>query len=207
MKNVTTKKLCYVGMPHVYPDLIPGELYEMYRELKNHYVLKYENTLYDKSQFFVYDKNSLDDFDMCHWEEFYGDWTIPELPEKYCGLRMRRLSPLLTEDRIKEVELNNIQWMGFDLPDRLTGENCICCEGKRFHGADLNRPGLLLDGSTTYSGRRYRSMDGKHRIQKMIAEGYTSFKFYVFHLDEIKDYYSDYPNMINYLPEDEDDYE
>jgi len=46
-------------------------------------------------------------------------------------------------------------------------------------------------------------MDGKHRIEKAILKGHTSFKFYVFHIDEIRDYFSDYPNMMNYLPEDQ----
>ena len=203
MKSVTTIKLCYIGVPHVYEDLIPGNLYEMYRELNDHYILEDSDNRYDKKHFFKDSEDCLSDYDLSHWEEFYGNWIIPELPERYLGIRLRRITPLLTDDRIQEIDINTIQWMGFDLPNRLRGENCICCDGKRTREADLSKLGLLLDGTTTYSGRRYRSMDGKHRIEKAILKGHTSFKFYVFHIDEIRDYFSDYPNMMNYLPEDQ----
>lgn len=210
MKNTTTIKLCYIGMPHEYEDLIPGELYILYRRFDGYYQLIDSPKKYKKEQFFIYyPETCLGDYDLSHWEEIYGDWTIPELAPKideggrqYAGLRLRRLTPLLTDDRIQEIDLNTIQWMGFDLPDRLLYENCFCCDGKRTEDANLNQLGLLLDGTTTYSGRRYRSMDGKHRIQKAILQGFTSFKFYVFHIDEIKGYFSDYPNLMNYFPED-----
>ena len=201
------KQICYLARPHVYENLMPGEIYLIYRETNSGYILEDDDTVYEKSQFFIYDpKTCLENYDMSEWEEFWGDWTIPELgsdPDlKYRGIDLRRLTPLLTEDRVQEIDFDDIQWFGFDMPSRLTGFNCVCCGGERTRDANLNYLGVLMDGTTTYSGRRYRCMDGRHRIEKQRSMGLTKSKFYVFNFDELKDYYLSY-DWIKRHPDDD----
>ena len=186
------RQFCYIGMPHIYERLEPGDVYQLHRETDNHYIFQDDSNAYDKSQFFEYEKSKIivEDFDSSRNEGYEGDWTIPELGTfDELSVRMRRLNPLLTDNNLKEINFDDIQWFGFDLPSRLTGENCICCGGKRTMNANIKLPGLLLDGTTTFSGRRYRSMDGRHRIEKMRLMGLTKSKFYVLNFSEIKDYF------------------
>jgi len=185
------RKLCYVGLPHIYERLEPGDVYELHRETDDSYIFQYDSNLYDKSQFFEYEiSKCVEDFDWSRDENYYGDWRIPELDSSdEIPIRLRRINPLLTENNIIEVDFNDIQWFGFDLPSRITGENCICCGGERTKKADLSKLGILLDGTTTYSGRRYRSMDGRHRIEKLRSMGFTRSKFYVLNFAEIKNYF------------------
>ena len=89
-------------------------------------------------------------------------------------------------ERIETVRLDAIQWMGMEDNRELY---CPCCDGYRVRMADLTYPGLLLDGTTTYSNRRYRSMDGSHRIQKMLHYGMTEAQFYVFDWHEVENYF------------------
>ena len=184
-------QICYIGMPHIYSRLSPGNVYDIYRETDDYYLLEDDSTKYEKNSFFVYEKGSCqEDFDSSRYEDLYGDWRIPELNSlEELSIRLRRITPLLTEEKIKQVNFNDIQWYGFDLPDRLLGNNCFCCGGSKFKSADTSKLGILLDGTTTYSGRRYRSMDGSHRIQKMIQNGLTEYKFYVLNFSDVKEYF------------------
>ena len=37
--------------------------------------------------------------------------------------------------------------------------------------ADLDAPGILIEGVKTFSGRKYYNVDGRHRIEKLIDLG------------------------------------
>ena len=95
--------------------------------------------------------------------------------------------------RLKYLNISDIQWYNQDSDPSTLYFNCACCGGSRVKYADLSYPGIVLDGTTTYSGKRYRSMDGSHRIQKLIHYGYKKAPVYVFHIDEVKEYFTPHP--------------
>jgi len=175
-----------------YPELVPGNIYCVDRVLGGYVRLtEHRDNWYEESLFSVYsERDSFQDYDKSE-----RDWSIPELGDKASttpphSLRLRRLNCLRDETKLKYINIADIQWMGWDRDPSELFMNCWCCGGERVEYADLSYPGIVLDGTTTYSGRKYRSMDGTHRIQKLIHYGYKKALVYVFHIDEVKDYFT-----------------
>lgn len=113
-----------------------------------------------------------------------GVWEVPG-----GALSCRGLIKLCTEDRLQEVSFDDIGGMTMDLPERMRGPNCICCGGQRFLTADVKKPLFLIEGlKDPHQDRKYRCMDGKHRIEKLRWLGYNSAKAYVIHIDEATPY-------------------
>lgn len=183
--------LMYVGFDH--DDLlIRGDLFCAQAVNQDTIeLLKFPGIRFSKSNFIKYDfAKSFQDYDRSEISpEGYGDWRIHELPNINSKFRLRLLTQFKSPDRIKEIPFDEVQWFGFDEPLSQRGMNCRCCGGYRTALAELDYPGILLDGTKTYSGRRYRSMDGRHRIEKHLHFGDMTGRFYVFHLDEIIQYF------------------
>ena len=128
---------------------------------------------------------------------FYGDWT---LNGKTYDLILSDLLPLLDEDFYR-IKLSDIAWKGFDLDMSVRGENCPCCNGDRFRDCDTTTPGILLDCSPNPGngqvdgkdiknpgGRRYRCLDGKHRIEALLSYEREYGIFYVLNISDIEKY-------------------
>ena len=113
----------------------------------------------------------------------YGDWRVNK--EKF-KLELSQLSPLLTEDKLRRIQLDEIAWKGKHLPMKFTGENCICCGGKRYKNADIRYPGIVVEGMPNMYGDKYRLIDGKHRIRKLYGRFEEDALFYVLYIDEIE---------------------
>lgn len=178
----------YIGFGNY--QLIPGDIFCIQSITNKKITLVNIDGEYELKYFRHYDENrSIQHYDKSEIDPEYGDWRIHELPNVNSKIRMRRINHLLTKDRLHTIKFEKIQWFGFDHLKENRGMNCICCGGIRTAFADINYPGLLLDGTKTYSGRRYRSMDGRHRIEKCIYFGYDEWQFFVVHIDEIIDYF------------------
>ena len=129
------------------------------------------------------DRGSRTHFEM---DRIYGDWT---LDGQTYHLNLFDLMPLLNDDNgFEYVKLTDIAWKGFDMGMSIRAENCICCNGDKFVNCDSTRPGILLDGVKNLEGRRYRCLDGKHRIEALLSYGIEYGNFYVLTLDQIKGY-------------------
>ena len=185
--------IIYLGKYDERDTFYPGRI-EVIESLidDNHATLLDRSGVYDISDFAYYDVSLvINDRDQS-WisENHYGDYRIRELSEPGTFVSLNALSMLfLDDDHLQTISFDQIQYYGFDEPDRMTGLNCRCCDGHRTRYANIDYPGVILDGTETFSGRRYRSMDGRHRIFKMKHYGYTESLFFVLHLDEIRDYF------------------
>jgi len=116
--------------------------------------------------------------------DVYGDWT---LDGKEYYLNLLELLPVLNEKTgYHRVPLSDIAWKGFDLDMSLRADNCICCMGNRFRESDPLRPGILLEGISNPGGRKYRCIDGKHRIEALLSYEQTLGTFYILNMDHIK---------------------
>ena len=49
--------------------------------------------------------------------------------------------------------------------------------------------GIVLDHASNNSLKRYRLLDGKHRLRKLIDRGYYRANFYVLQLNDIQQYF------------------
>ena len=106
-----------------------------------------------------------------------GDWRVGET-DSY--LNLDNISHLLTDDRIETLQLSEIAWKGDTLDFDQLGENCYCCGGERYiRGVDLDFPPIVVRNAPNPSGKKYRMIDGKHRMMKMKELGLAHATFYV----------------------------
>ena len=127
-----------------------------------------------------------------HFEvnDVYGDWT---LDGKEYYLNIKDLLPILNEKTgFHRVPLSDIAWKGFDLDMTLRADNCICCNGNRFRDCNPTIPGILLEGTSNPGGRKYRCLDGKHRIEVLLSYEQTIGTFYILNMDHIRYYLNEY---------------
>ena len=123
-------------------------------------------------------------------DEVYGDWT---LDGKEYYLNIKDLLPILNDENgFHRVKLDDIAWKGFDLDMSFRADNCFCCNGNRFRDCNPTIPGILLEGTSNPGGRRYRCLDGKHRIEALLSYGQTIGTFYILNMDHIKYYLNEY---------------
>ena len=181
-----------------YPELIPGDIYCVDRVLGGYVQLVgCGDSWYEQSLFSIYSERE----SFQHYDKSEDDWAIPELGDNSNttpphSIRLRRINWMRDDIRLKYINISDIQWMGQERDPSELFFNCVCCGGYRVKYADLSYPGIVLDGTTTYSGRRYRSMDGTHRIQKLLHYGYTKAQVYIFHIDEVKEYFQPHLDVL-----------
>ena len=146
------------------------------------------------------DLYQLRDFDLneeivyAHYHDsLFGTWTLPM--EGRSHLILRGVAHLCTPDRIVEVDISDIECVTFDLPKRVRGPNCICCDGKHFITTDMDKPifSVYIEDGMTSSCRdmsqfKYLSLDGKHRLEKRMYYGLTTIKTYLFGMEELIPY-------------------
>ena len=185
--------LLYDGM-NQYPELIPGDIYCL-EEVKDDMIRIYGyDAWYDAYLFSTYTEgDSFQNYDKSGWKD-ETNWYIPEVGEGY-RIRLRRLNWMRNPDRLQDIPIADIQWYQeekFGYTEAMDHMNCPCCNGDRVVLADTTYPGILLEGTTTITGKKYRSMDGSHRIQKMLYYGKKTAPCYVFHIDEVLNYFEPY---------------
>ena len=110
----------------------------------------------------------------------YGDWTVNGVSTI---IHLLDIQHLLTEDKLQEVSFDEIAFKGKHFTN-LRGPMCLCCDGARYYSAQIKFPGIIVEGMENPYGSRYRMIDGKHRIEKMIDSGKTSSVFYVLQLSD-----------------------
>ena len=162
-----------------YPELTPGDVYCVDEVNGDHIRLWGFEGSYDRPLFSCYDPR----FCFEHYDKSRGDFEIPGLENT--RLRLRRIN-WMKEGRVQDIDISDIHYKNMDNEDNM---RCPCCGGSRVVSSNMKEPGIVVDGTETISGRRYRSMDGSHRLQKMLYYGYKTAPVYVFHIDEIRNYY------------------
>lgn len=101
---------------------------------------------------------------------------------------------MLTEDRLKTIKLKEIAWRHKHNFPYGVGENCKCCGGEAYKNCDPNVPGIIAYNCPNPYDNKYRMLDGRHRIMRLLFEGKTKSKFYVFDFNEIKHFMRDDKN-------------
>ena len=120
---------------------------------------------------------------------FSGNWTFEG---KYKLLNMKYIiDNMLSEDRLKTIKLKEIAWRNKHHFPYSSGDSCPCCHGKKFRGCDPNIPGIIAYNCPNPYDNKYRMLDGRHRIMRLLFEGKTESKFYVFDFNEIKHFIQD----------------
>lgn len=121
-------------------------------------------------------------------QSLYGDWRLTErspfLEEEI--IIMQEIKHLLTDDKLKTVKFLEIAWKGMHFPVDERRDKCICCGGRRYFSCNTNYPPVLCIHTSNPYNKKYRMIDGKHRMEKMVAQGLVSSKFYVLTFEDIE---------------------
>jgi len=116
----------------------------------------------------------------------YGDWSFDGIEGI---IYLEKLIPFLKWNKLKKIKINEIGWKGMHLSEE-ESINCPCCNGERYIKCDIDIPGIVALNTPNPYGKKYRMIDGKHRIRKRLNNGFTDGWFFVFTYKEIKKFYS-----------------
>jgi hypothetical protein len=120
------------------------------------------------------------------YSKWNGDWRIDGNSYRLCNDDIQHL---LSDDRKQTVKLDEICWKGWNLGNGKIGDNCICCGGLRYKNVHLsNVPPVIITNMSNPANRKYRMVDGKHRLHRLVLNGSTEGVFYVLDYSEIKEY-------------------
>ena len=121
---------------------------------------------------------------------FSGNWEFDGQSMKVLDLKPI-LDNMLTEDRLKTIKLKEIAWRNKHHFPYGVGDRCPCCNGEWYRKCDPSVPGLIAYNCPNPYDNKYRMLDGRHRIMRLLLEGKTKSKFYVFDFNEIKKFIYD----------------
>jgi hypothetical protein len=125
-------------------------------------------------------------FHSAKYSKWNGDWRIDGNAYRLC---IDDIQHLLTDDKKQTVKLDEICWKGYNLGESKIGPNCICCNGARYKSIHLsNDPSVIVTNMSNPANRKYRMVDGKHRLHRLVLNGSTEGVFYVLDYSEIKEY-------------------
>lgn len=115
-----------------------------------------------------------------------GNWEIDN--KKFCLIDLKQVAKLLNDNRLQKIKLVDIAWKGKHNFPYLSGEKCSCCNGERYINCDIKYPPIIACNAQNPYNNKYRMIDGRHRIQKMLFGGLTENLFYVFNFVELRPY-------------------
>jgi len=115
-----------------------------------------------------------------------GNWEIDG--REFCLIDLKEVAKLLKDDRLDTVQLKDIAWKGKQNFPYQSGNECSCCRGSRYVNCDTKYPPIIAYNAPNPFNNKYRMIDGRHRIQKLLFNGLTESLFYVFDFDELRPY-------------------
>lgn len=109
-------------------------------------------------------------------------WMIPGLAPLDKSNRfiidMTEIAHLLTPESVKQVSFEEVS--------HKTDPKRDLRRYPRYQNCDIGFPGILVMGMPNPDNRRYRMIDGNHRLHKMKDLSLTQAAFYVLEYDDIK---------------------
>ena len=124
-----------------------------------------------------------------------GDWRLEGYEKSV--IELKHLMPLLTNERLENIKLEDIAWKGKDLYPEKSGDNCYCCAGIKYKRCDTKYPLIIAKNVLNPFNNKYRMLDGRHRIQKLLLNGHTYGLCYVFDFSEIRGFLLDRSSINN----------
>ena len=115
-----------------------------------------------------------------------GDWRLEGYEKSV--IELKNLRTLLTKDKLENIKLDDIAWKGKNLYPQKSGNNCYCCAGKKYRDCNTKYPLIIAKNASNPFNDKYRMIDGRHRIQKLLLNGHTEGLSYVFDYSEIKNF-------------------
>ena len=112
----------------------------------------------------------------------YGDWRMSDESQI---IDLGDIEHLLTKKRLKMINHDRIGWKGMHFPRE---ELFKTLDRKRYDDCDIVYPCILVENAANPYNKKYRMIDGKHRIAKMRQMGIHRSLFYVLQPAKIERY-------------------
>jgi len=109
-----------------------------------------------------------------------GNWNIGDNELKI--LNLNNLVPFLIKDNLKTIPLKEIAWRGKHNFPYFTEE----LQTERYKNCNTKYPGIILYNAPNPYDNKYRMIDGRHRIIKLLREGVTESLYYTLNFNDIK---------------------
>ena len=103
----------------------------------------------------------------CDLDNIYGDWRIYE--ENHY-LYLKDIVPYLRTKNKHLIKFDEISWKGKNIYHKL--------DEKRYKECDIKYPCILTEGKNPHNCK-YRMIDGRHRMTKMVKMWMSRSYFYV----------------------------
>jgi len=117
---------------------------------------------------------------------FHGNWCIDKWNiEETHYLFMEDILHLLTDDVIQSISLKDIAWKDKHLFPLPWPEDIDL----RYEAADTKYPGIILSNAFNPFDNKYRMVDGRRRLVKMLLEHKTEGLFYVLDFKDVKQFF------------------
>lgn len=116
--------------------------------------------------------------------ENYGDWRFTDITNLSLRIELGFFIPFIAGEKI--IKFSDIAWKGMNLPLTMRRENCICCDGFKYRNCDESFSGILLKHAPNPFNLKYRMIDGKHRMEKLLLQGKTKSSFRIVEYKKIK---------------------
>ena len=105
------------------------------------------------------------------------EWEIKNIgPAK---IITSNLYPLIKYKKLNPIKLHLDEFAYKPLEE-------IETNGVRYKLADISYPLFAIEGMENPYNKKYRMIDGRHRLLKQIILGHDTFLFYIFHYNDIK---------------------
>ena len=137
----------------------------------------------DITGFEDYDTGQMVRFHRLQYTEYSGNWEASGLHDRV--LLIQKIRPLLTDDKIQKIELKEIAWRDKHHFPYRSGDHCPCCDGIRYINCDVSYPGIIAYNAPNPYDNKYRMIDGRHRIMKLLFNKEKYGSFYVFNFEEL----------------------
>lgn len=110
-----------------------------------------------------------------------NEWSLPPFdPHK---VHVLPIEPLIAMCGLKTPQL-------LGLAEVCYRDNIVSVE--RYRGCDTSYPGVVAEHVANPCAKRYRLLDGNHRVHKLLDAGVSRHWFYVFQLDEFRHLVEEY---------------
>ena len=109
-----------------------------------------------------------------------GDWRLGGYERSV--IKLKNLMPLLTKDRLENIKLDDIAWKGKHNPS-------LVKQDIRYKHADPYIPGIVAFNAPNPYNDKYRMIDGKHRIHKLVSQNIKESEFYVLDFKDIRPFF------------------
>lgn len=114
---------------------------------------------------------------MCKHQGVHGDWRIDN---KRCKLHLVDIVHLINQNDIYTLNHEDIAW----------GMSARPPKGNfRYKHCDISYPCIVARDAPNPYGKKFRLLDGAHRMSKMMDMGITKSNFYILEFAEIRQFY------------------